>query len=261
MTIWRKRLQAAAILLGCIIAGTPVSAQQQKYVVGMDAAYPPFVSVNSDGQMIGFEIDFMNALCAEIKIQCEIQNVPYDGIFAALEAGKIDVIAGGNNITDERKQKYLMPGPYLRGPLAFIVPVSSTIDGSKESLKGKTVGTVGGSVQEKYMREQIGRETTVKLYDSMDAAVLDLDAGRVDAVLSEELQALPGYIQAKPDTYKLAGKSIYDPAYMGQGKGLMVRKTDASLAENLQKGIDAMIANGKLAEFSKKWFGKAVPAR
>ncbi|KLK95084.1 hypothetical protein AA309_00005, partial [Microvirga vignae] len=203
----------------------------------------------------------INEICVQLKAQCDLQNVPYDGIFAALEAGKIDVIAAGINITDERKQNYLMPGPYLRGPLAFIVPAKSTIEGSPASLKGKTVGTVGGSVFEKYMREKLGSGTTVKTYDSMDAAVLDLDAGRVDAVLGEEPQLLVSYIQAKPNTYKVAGSPITDPVYMGQGKGLVVRKADTSLAEGVNKAIDSMITSGKLAEISTKWFGKALPAR
>ncbi|KUM27017.1 hypothetical protein AU467_18845 [Mesorhizobium loti] len=261
MTIWRKGLQAATILLGCIVASTPLSAQQQKIVIGLDATYPPFASIDAAGKMVGFDIDVVDVICAELKAQCDLQNVPYDGIFAALEASKIDMIAGGINITDERKQKYLMPGPYIRGPLAFMVPVNSTIDGTPASLKGKTVGTVGGSVFEKYMRERVGSGTEVKTYDSMDAAVLDIEAGRVDAVLGEELQIIPAYIQAKPNTYKVAGNSISDPVYMGQGKGMVMRKSDTSLAESVNKAIDSMVTNGKLAEISTKWFGKAVPAR
>lgn len=259
MTNWRKRLQSAAILLGCIVAGAPSSAQQQKIVVGMDGAYPPFVSVDKGGHIFGFEVDVVNGICAQLKAQCDLQNVPYDGIFAALEVGKIDMIAGGLNITDERKQKYLMPGPYLRESITYMVPVDSTIDASQASLGGKTVGTVGGSLLEKYMREQVGSGTEVKLYNSMDAAVLDMDAGRVDAVLGGELQ-LPAYIQAKPSTYKLVG-SIRGAEYTGEGKGMVLRKADTSLGASVQKAIDSMITNGELTELTTKWFGKAVPAR
>ncbi|TCN20380.1 substrate-binding periplasmic protein [Sinorhizobium americanum] len=253
----RNYFHAATILLGCVVAGTPLRAETQKIVVGLDASAPPFVSVATDGKMVGFDIDVVNAVCAKLKAQCELQNIPWDGIFAALEGGKIDVIAGGINTTAERKQKYLMPGPYLRGPMAFLVSADSTIDGSPESLKGKTVGTQGGgSIYEKYVREQIGSETSIAIYDTVDASVLDLDAGRIDAVLNEELLLMPAYIMAKPGVYKL-GENLKNPsAYTGEGKGMVVRKTDTGLAESLQNALGEMVASGELGKISVKWFGK-----
>lgn len=259
MTRWTRGLAAAAILaLGATLAG-PAAAQSTKLTVGFDGSYPPFASVGQDGNLVGFEVDLVKAICAEIKAECELQNVPYDGIFAALEAGKIDIIAAGLNINDERKQKYQMPGPYLKGPLAFMVPAGASLSATPEGLKGQTVGTVAGSIFEKYLREKVGDGVTVQTYDSMDAAVLDLDAGRIAAVLGEEPQLLVSYIQAKPDTYKLA-ETIVDPAYMGQGKGMVVRKADEALAQSLNKAIETLIANGTQTELTKKWFGKAIPA-
>lgn len=251
---------AAALALGVALASPAGAQQSRKLTVGFDGSYPPFASVGKDGKLMGFEVDLVNAICAEIKAQCDLQNVPYDGIFAALEAGKIDIIAAGLNINDERKQKYLMPGPYLKGPLAFVVPANASLKATLEGLKGKTVGTVGGSIFEKYMREKVGAGVSVQTYDSMDAAVLDLDAGRVAAVLGEEPQLLVSYVQAKPNAYKLAA-SITEPAYMGQGKGMVVRKTDAALADSMNKAIDAIVASGKQTELTTKWFGKAIPAR
>lgn len=254
------RTWAAAMALALALTGSATAQQARKLTVGFDGSYPPFASIGKDGKLMGFEVDLVNAICSEIKAQCELQNVPYDGIFASLEAGKIDIIAAGLNINDERKQKYLMPGPYLKGPLAFLVPAKANLSATPDGLKGKTVGTVGGSIFEKYMREKVGSAVNVQTYDSMDAAVLDLDAGRVAAVLGEEPQLLVSYVQAKPDVYKIAA-TVTEPAYMGQGKGMVLRKADTALSESVSKAVDTIIASGKQTELTTKWFGKAIAAR
>lgn len=248
-----------AIIFGVLFAQPMPAAAQQKLVFGVDGSYAPFATINKKGQLQGFEVDLANAICAELKAKCEFRNIPYDGIFAALEANKIDVVAAGLNITDERKKKYLMTGPFLKSPLSFMVTNGSTIDGTVATLNGKTVSTVGGSTFERYLREK-WRSVNVQTYDSMDAAVLDLDAGRVVAVLGEQAQLAPAYIQAKPGAYKFAGTPVVDPAFMGQGKGMALRKNDTELLNKLNQAISKVNASGKRSELSLKWFGILLPA-
>jgi lysine-arginine-ornithine-binding protein len=250
-----------ASLLLLAVAVPPPAEAQQKLTVGLDASYAPFAYVTSSGEMTGFDVDFIKAVCKQMKAECELRNVPWDGIFAALEAGKIDIIAAAVNITDQRKQKYLMPGPYFKAPMAWMVTADSTLDGMPASLKGKTVGVPVGSVFEKYLQDKYAGMVTIKTYDSMDAAALDLNAGRIDAIFGEEPQLIFAYVKPKPDQYKMTGAPIVDAAYMGQGKGLVVRKDDAALADALNKAIRAVIADGEHAQIATKYFGKPVPAQ
>jgi ABC-type amino acid transport substrate-binding protein len=250
----------AAMLVASTLFAQPALAQQ-RLVVGFDGSYPPYASIDKAGQLQGFEVDLVNAVCAELKAKCELRNIPYDGIFAALEADKIDIVAAGLNVTEERQKKYLMTIPYLKGPLTYMVTKASSFDGTAGSLNGKTVGTVSNSVFEKYLRQKIGPSVNVQTYDSMDAAVLDLDAGRVDAVLGEQSQLQPAYILAKPGVYKIAGAPIPDPAYVGQGKGMVLRKNETELLNRLNQAIAQIVASGKQAELSKKWFGIVLPAK
>ncbi|APO69813.1 amino acid ABC transporter substrate-binding protein (plasmid) [Rhizobium gallicum] len=253
----------ALLLATCVLAAaiSRPGFAEDKVIVGFDGSYPPFASVGTDGQLQGFDVDLVKAVCATEKLQCELKNVPYDGIFAALDSGKISVIAAGMNITDERKQKYAMPGPYLKSPLAFLTTANSSFDGTKATLSGSEIGTVGASVFEKYLNAKLASEIDVKTYDSMDAAVLDLDAGRVAAVFGELVQLQPAYVQAKPNTYKIAGEPVNDSTYAGQGKGLIVRLADKALADKLNDGISAIAADGTHAQLTKKWFGVEVPAK
>lgn len=236
----------------------PASAQQ-KLVVGFDGSYPPFASINKGGQLQGFEVELATAICAELKTKCELKNIPFDGLFAALEADKIDVVAAGLNITEERKKKYLMTNAFLKSPLAFMATKAAPVDGTPATLDGKSVATVGaGSVLEKYLREKWPK-VTVKTYDSMDAAVLDLDAGRVVAVLGEQAQLQAAYLLPKPGVYKIAGAPIVDPAYMGQGKGMVLQKKKADLHNRINQALAQINASGKRGELSQKWFGAPLP--
>ena len=257
MTSLRLPLIAASLVL---VLSAVQPARAETVVIGIDGSYPPFASVAGDGELQGFDVDLVKAICKVKSLECELRNVPYDGIFAALDTGKIQVIAAGMNITDERKQKYGMPGPYLKGPMAFMTTEGSTVDGTLATLEGKTVGTVGASVFEKYLTATMDSKIDLKTYDSMDAAVLDLDAGRVDAVFGEVVQLQPAYVQAKPGVYKIVGQPIADPTYAGQGKGLIVKVDNAALTQTLNEGINAVVKDGTHAALTKKWFGVEIPA-
>jgi len=47
---------------------------------GMDATYPPWESVDPSGKIVGFEVDYANALCAKLKVTCTFQNQDWDGV-------------------------------------------------------------------------------------------------------------------------------------------------------------------------------------
>ncbi|QRM32892.1 transporter substrate-binding domain-containing protein [Microvirga sp. VF16] len=237
----------------------PAHAQpQQKVVIGFDGSYPPFASVGADGELKGFDVDIVKGVCSAEKLRCELRNMPWDGIFTALDTRKIDVIATVA-ITDERKKRAAFSRPYLKSPWAYMTLASSSINGSGDALTGKVIGTVAASSLERFLNGKMGSKVKVSTYDSMDAAVLDLDSGRVDAILGEATQIQPAYIQAKPGTYKIVGEPFTDPTYTGQGQGLAVRLDDKALVKAIDSGIEALIKNGSHAEFTKKWFGVEMP--
>ncbi len=84
--------------------------------VGSDTTSPPMESVDpASGQIVGFDVDVVNAVCAKINCQAEFITTGWDGIFAALDQGSFDLVASGVSITDERKKA-----------MDFSNPISST---------------------------------------------------------------------------------------------------------------------------------------
>ena len=108
----------------------------------MDATYPPFESVDPKGEIVGWEVDYGNALCAKMKVTCTFQNQDWDGIIPALLAGKFDVILSSMNDHAGAREE----GAVLRRLLRDAAGLRGTggdksDDVSPAALKGKTIGT------------------------------------------------------------------------------------------------------------------------
>src|SRR3712207_4146586 len=99
-------LFAAAVSIALTFAGAIQSYAADNFRIGIDAAYRPFAYVDEKGELAGFEVDLAKAVCAKIGRTCDISNVPWDGIFAALEAGTIDMVGTTVTKSPARLEKY-----------------------------------------------------------------------------------------------------------------------------------------------------------
>ena len=82
--------------------------------------YPPFTSPDASGKWVGWEVEIIDAVCAEAKFECEITPVAWDGIIPALTTKKIDLIMSSMSITEERKKTIDFTDKYYNTPTAII---------------------------------------------------------------------------------------------------------------------------------------------
>ncbi|MGX5805360.1 transporter substrate-binding domain-containing protein [Bradyrhizobium sp. Arg314] len=245
---------AAALLLGVAAMGGVAKAEQVKIGVAAEP-YPPFTSPDASGKWVGWEIDFVDAVCAEEKLDCVITPVAWDGIIPALTTKKIDAIVSSMSITDERKKTIDFSDKYYNTPTAIIGSKDQKFGATPDDLKGKVIGVQVSTVHAVYAKKHFTGAQEIKEYQTQDEANQDLAAGRIDAVQADSI-ALGEFL--KSDQGKaccdLKGMVAPDDEVLGPGVGAGIRKEDTALKEKFNAGIKAIRANGKYDEISKKYF-------
>ncbi|WP_210191670.1 MULTISPECIES: ABC transporter substrate-binding protein [Rhodomicrobium] len=242
-----KQLMFASLVVAGAIAAGPAGAQQKTITIATEGAYPPFNAKDSTGALIGFDVDIAKALCEEMKAKCEIVAQDWDGIIPGLEAKKYDAISASMSITDERKQKVDFTNPYYSNYLRILAKKGSGITGP-DGLKGKTVGAQRSTVAATYSEDKLGRTSTVKLYDTQTAAYSDLEAGRLDALVSDVYPAYD-WLKDKPE-YEFVGEKID----LNDKIGIAVRKGDTELQSAFNKALKAIRDNGTYGKLNAKYF-------
>lgn len=247
------------VIAGAVLAFSAVAVQAQDVVKFGVAAepYPPFSEKDPGGNWIGFEMDLYRAVCESQKMNCQLVEVAWDGIIPALQERKIDVIWSSMSITEERKQVIDFTDMYYDSANVLIGPKSDDAQpdvNDPDSLKGKIIGVQTSTIHANFIQKYFGSTAEVKLYDTLDNALADLKAGRVDYV-SESSTSLEPFLQSNPDFTTKATWPL-DPIF-GAGVGGGVRKDDSELKAKLNAGIADVVKSGKYDEITKKYPGLA----
>lgn len=245
-----KLLAAVAVLA---LATGAAQAQTKTVRIGTEGAYPPFNSVDSSGQLVGFDIEISKALCEKMKVECTFVAQDWDGIIPALLSKKFDAIVASMSITDERKEKVAFTVPYYQTPGNFIAPKDTKLtDISPTALKGKTIGAQSATTGAVYLEETY-KDSEIKLYPTQDEANADLAAGRLDAILADKF-VLYEWLEKSSDgkCCKFIGPDLKD--VNPQGTGIAVRKEDNELREALNKAIQDIVADGTYKKINAKYF-------
>lgn len=232
---------------------TFAAGAQEKLRLGTEGAYPPFNYMQADGTLGGFDIDLAAALCAEMKVECEIAVQDFDGSIPALQAGKFDAIIN-LTITPERAEKVEFTQKYYQTPPAVAAPKDTTLAGaSPEALTGKALGVQNGTIHQNFAEEKYAA-SDVKAYPTGEEARADMASGRLDAVMDGSI-ILTEWLKSEAGACcKLLGVLTPDPAVHGPGVGIALQKGNTALAERFNAAIAALRANGTYKTINDKYF-------
>jgi polar amino acid transport system substrate-binding protein len=252
MQISRRILMVVASVVLMAAAGSPAVADL-KFGVAAEP-YPPFTAKDASGVWVGWEIDFMNAVCAEIGEKCAVEEVAWDGIIPALQEKKFDAIMSSMLITEKRKAIINFSNMYYDSAAVIIGPKGADKDVSPEHLTGKNVGVQVSTAHARYMAKYYEpKGVVVKTYATQDEANADMAAGRLDYVMANGT-ALDAFLATEQGgCCEVKGSVTRDPEIFGDGVGLGVRKEDTALVEKFNAAIKAMAAKGTFDQISAKW--------
>lgn len=231
--------------------------EKETLVVGLDDTFAPMGFKDENGEIVGFDIDLAKAMAEKMGKGIEFQTIDWSMKETELNAGNIDFIWNGYSITEEREKQVAFGTPYLKNRQVIVTLADSEI-GSKADLEGKVVGAQTGSSAVDAIEGEKEVEATFKdgkpvTYESNNDVLMDLEAGRIDAAVADEV-IVRYYIRKKgEEKFKILDDDFGDEKY-----GVGMRKDDTALVEAFNKTYAELKEEGKLAEISKKWFDEDI---
>jgi len=243
------------LTLSLIFAATTAYAEVIKVGIAAEP-YPPLSTKKANGTWEGFEVDLLDQVCAEAKLDCEIKEIAWDGIIPALLSKKIDVIFTSMSVTEERAKKVLFTKPYYNSLPAILGLPNQKFALDKASLKYKIIGVQTSTISALYIKAKAGKFAEIREYGTQDEVNADLLAGRIDYMIADGIPTMDFYKQNKASV-SYYGDVAYDPS-LGDGIAAAVRLEDTALESKLSAAIEKLIHSESYEQLSMAYFGTNV---
>lgn len=225
----------------------------KKLVIGLDDNFPPMGFRDDKGELVGYDIDMAREATKRMGIEAEFKPIDWSAKEAELKGKRVDALWNGLTITEERKKNVAFTKPYMVNHQIIIVTSSSPAQ-NKAALAGKVVGVQDGSsavdaiAKDKAFSQSLKE---VKAFGDNVTALMDLAAGRLDAVVVDEVVGRY-YTSKKPGEYRILEENLGSEEY-----GVGLRMEDTALLAKLNETLDVMEADGTAKTIHAKWFEAA----
>ena len=225
-------------------------------IAGLDDTFAPLGFRDNDGNIVGFDIDLSKAVFEEMGLEVRYQPIDWKMKETELNGKNIDVIWNGYTITEEREKLVNFSDPYLSNRQVIVVMSDSNVS-VKSDLAGKEVGVQAASSSYGVLEDlditnsfKNGEPTQ---FNTNDLAFRDLEYGRIDAIVVDEILARY-YITLKDDSnFKVLSEDFGSEEY-----GVGMRQTDLELTEKFNEAFQTIKDSDTANDISIKWFGEDI---
>jgi polar amino acid transport system substrate-binding protein len=217
--------------------------------VGANVGNVPWEFQDEKGETVGFEVELATEVAKRIGFEgVEIENIPFNGLFSAVQSGRIQAAISSITITAERLKSVSFAQPYYDSDQSLSALASSEVKGTT-TLKGKVVGVDTGSTGDIYAtahQAEFGI-SEIRRFEGLAPAMLDLGNGGIDGYISD-IPAVAYYIKDKPQF------AVVERIKSGEQYSMMFAK-DSPLTAKASEAITALKKEGFIAKLHEKWFG------
>ncbi|MEJ5022962.1 transporter substrate-binding domain-containing protein [Ochrobactrum vermis] len=244
-----QRTKFKSMLLSAAIFAVSVGAgHAADLTVGANIGNVPWEFQDADGKITGFEVDLVNEIGKRLGKSVEFVNTPFNGLFSAVQSGRINIGISSITITDKRLESVAFAQPYYDSDQSLTVTASTGITGLKE-MEGKVIGVDTGSTGDMWVEKNKSdyKFGEVRRFEGLSPAMLDLVAGRIDGYISD-IPALLYYVKDKPDL------KVVERIPTGEKYSMMFKKGDP-LAAEVNAVITTLKGEGFIAKLHENWFG------
>jgi polar amino acid transport system substrate-binding protein len=215
-----------------------------KIVLGTSPDYPPYEFINSNKEIVGFDIEIAKQIATDLGVKLEIKDMEFKGLLAALQAGNVDFVLAGMTPDEERKQSVDFSKIYYTAVQTIVVRAEDKDKiKSADDLKGKKIGVQKGTIQEDIAKDQVpGAEA--KALGKITDLVMALKSKNIDAAIIEGPVAT-SYVNANKDLVISQIKLKTEDA----GSAVAVKKGNEELVKSVDKTLDKIIKDKTI----EKW--------
>lgn len=223
--------------------------------IGLDDEWPPMEFRNDQESLVGFDIDFANALAEELGVKAEFSPVPWDGIFNGLNATQYDVIISSTSITPERQEEFCITDPYVTSGVVIVSRTNVEPVTNFSQLKGKSLFVMEETAAEitaETLKAQSGIDADIQILRSKHLLLEDWGVdGKENVYFMMDNIRAEQYVKQFPDDFVISSNYLSDDQI-----GIICRKGNSELVKKLNAAIDALQKDGTMTRISNVWFGK-----
>lgn len=214
--------------------------------------FQPMNYQDEKGELTGFETEFAKAVCDELGVQPEFQEIDWDSKEMELSAKTIDCIWNGLTITDERIENMDITTPYMENKQVMVVKAENVDKFSTaEGISGATVVAESGSAGEEVAKgEEFFKDAEYVSVQSQASALLEVKSGTADVAIIDYVMSI-GTLQGDTDFADL--KMIEAQSFSPEQYGIALRKNSGDTLKKVNEAMQKVADSGKLKEIADKY--------
>ena len=238
----------AVLALAALLAACGKKDTTKYLVMGTNAEFPPFETRGgaNGSEVVGFDVEVARAIAAKAGLPLKIEDMKFDSLLPALDAGKVDMVLAGMTITPDRAKNVDFSDPYYKATQVVLIRKGDPVPTSKEDLKGRTISVQLGTTGDGAAAEIAGQEN-VRQFTSMIDAVVELMNSKVDFTVLDEQPAI-NFQKKNPADLELVRLAFDDEYY-----GVAVKKGNAELLAQINEALAEIAAGGRYDRFVDHW--------
>ncbi|MDR2110980.1 MAG: transporter substrate-binding domain-containing protein [Spirochaetaceae bacterium] len=213
-----------------------------RLVIGTSPDYPPYESLDGD-RLVGFDIEMMEAVAASMGLEIDWNQMEFDSILIALQAGQIDAGVSGFTYTKEREDAgTLFSAPYLKSAQVAFVRKDSDIR-SAEDFPGRHFYAGLGTTGEAAIKEIDG----VRISNTLDYQIAFelLKQGQLDGVVCD-VAVGEGYVRSM-DLRKI------EPPLIDEENHVVFRRGNEAVRDAFNRALDTFMKTGDYTKLRMKF--------
>ena len=217
----------------------------------MSGNQAPMTMTNSEGGLMGFDVDLARALADAMKVKLEIVTMPFGKLMTALEEDKVDLVLSGLAITPERTEKVSFVGPYMMSGKSILTKnsVLAKIKGSAEfNRKELKLVALSNSTSAAFVKS-VAPDAQLLEIASYDEGVAMIIAGEADGMVADMPVCILAVLR-NPDV----GLTTLEQPLTVEPVGIAVSKDDPQFFNLVDNYLEAYEKTGILNKLRKKWF-------